>query len=211
MTSVMGSPILSLLIATNCLLVRARVNESVDGLYNVVAVAETDAKCVEVARQLQPDAAIIGSDISGAGAAALFRRIRHNCPRTRICFLTEAPPDRDIREAGETDMAHLVSVHPREELREVLRSIALDLLGNRPKQADDSSGADVPGRDEFDPLLTLRQRQIVALLRTKASNKEIARQLGLSEGTVKVHLHSIYERVGVSGRTQLIAKSSAPD
>jgi DNA-binding NarL/FixJ family response regulator len=52
----------------------------------------------------------------------------------------------------------------------------------------------------------LRQRQIVTLPRSRSSNKEIARGLGLAEGTVKVHLHSIYERIGVSSRRQLISK-----
>ena len=55
--------------------------------------------------------------------------------------------------------------------------------------------------------LTLRQNQIVAMLKIGSSNKEIAQVLGLSEGTIKVHLHRIYQRVGVSNRTQLAARS----
>ena len=52
--------------------------------------------------------------------------------------------------------------------------------------------------------LTRRQLQIVQLLKTGASNKEIARVLGISDGTVKVHLHAIYEKFEVVNRTQLI-------
>jgi DNA-binding NarL/FixJ family response regulator len=52
----------------------------------------------------------------------------------------------------------------------------------------------------------LRQRQIVAILKRGSSNQEIAQLLGLAEGTVKVHLHSIYQRIGVSNRRQLAAK-----
>jgi RNA polymerase sigma factor (sigma-70 family) len=51
--------------------------------------------------------------------------------------------------------------------------------------------------------LTARQREIVMLAANGLSNKEIARRLGLSEGTVKVHLHSIYRRLGIRNRTAL--------
>jgi DNA-binding NarL/FixJ family response regulator len=53
--------------------------------------------------------------------------------------------------------------------------------------------------------LTRRQLQIVRLLTTGASNKEIARALLISEGTVKVHLHTIYEKCGVTSRSKLVA------
>lgn len=51
--------------------------------------------------------------------------------------------------------------------------------------------------------LTARQREILALLLEGRSNKEIARSLGILEGTIKVHLRSIMQRLGVHNRTQL--------
>jgi DNA-binding XRE family transcriptional regulator len=45
-------------------------------------------------------------------------------------------------------------------------------------------------------------------LKTGASNKEIAQVLGICDGTVKVHLHSIYEKLEVAGRCKLIAKAT---
>jgi len=55
--------------------------------------------------------------------------------------------------------------------------------------------------------LTLRQNHIVAMLKVGSSNKEIAYVLRLLEGTIKVHLHRIYQRIGASNRTQLAAQS----
>jgi DNA-binding NarL/FixJ family response regulator len=52
--------------------------------------------------------------------------------------------------------------------------------------------------------LTRRQLQIVQILKTAASNKEIARALGISTGTVKVHLHAMYEKLEVTSRNKLI-------
>jgi hypothetical protein len=43
-----------------------------------------------------------------------------------------------------------------------------------------------------------------------SSNKEIAHVLGLSEGTIKVHLHRIYQRIGVSNRTQWLSSHLRP-
>jgi two-component system nitrate/nitrite response regulator NarL len=54
-------------------------------------------------------------------------------------------------------------------------------------------------------LLTAREQAIANLASIGLSNKEIARQLELAEGTVKVHLHSIYRKSGVKNRTALAA------
>ena len=85
------------------------------------------------------------------------------------------------------------------------RQAPIELSGDGEKAIDDLS-EDGTQSGKLTALLTVRQRQIVALLNTGSSNKEIARALGLAEGTVKVHLHSIYQRVGVSNRLQLAAK-----
>ena len=53
-------------------------------------------------------------------------------------------------------------------------------------------------------LLTTRQREIVALVAQGLSNKAVGRRLNLTEGTVKVHLHQIYKKVGVPNRTALV-------
>jgi two-component system nitrate/nitrite response regulator NarL len=51
--------------------------------------------------------------------------------------------------------------------------------------------------------LTTRERQIVLVLSDGVSNREIGRRLRLAEGTVKVHLHNIYQKLGISNRTAL--------
>jgi len=52
--------------------------------------------------------------------------------------------------------------------------------------------------------LTSREREIVLTLAEGLANKEISRRLNLSEGTVKVHLHNIYGKLGVKNRTALV-------
>jgi two-component system nitrate/nitrite response regulator NarL len=64
-----------------------------------------------------------------------------------------------------------------------------------------------PGRStEFlSTALTERERQIMHLVSTGQSNKEIARELNLTEGTVKVHLHHIFQKLAINNRTALAA------
>jgi two-component system nitrate/nitrite response regulator NarL len=52
---------------------------------------------------------------------------------------------------------------------------------------------------------TGRQREISSLVTQGLSNKEIALRLKVSEGTIKLHLHNVYQRMGIRGRTALTA------
>ena len=54
--------------------------------------------------------------------------------------------------------------------------------------------------------LTSREREIVLALAEGLSNKGVGRRLNISEGTVKVHLHTIYQKLGVKNRTALAVR-----
>jgi two-component system nitrate/nitrite response regulator NarL len=61
--------------------------------------------------------------------------------------------------------------------------------------------------------LTVRERQIALLVCDGLSNKQLGEQLNLTEGTVKVHLHKIYRKLGLRNRaalSALVATSRAP-
>ena len=66
------------------------------------------------------------------------------------------------------------------------------------------------------PALTNRERQIIRLVSEGLSNKEIGRRLKITDGTIKVHLHKIFEKLQVRNRTALAAvhlsqKTEQPD
>jgi two-component system, NarL family, nitrate/nitrite response regulator NarL len=54
--------------------------------------------------------------------------------------------------------------------------------------------------------LTPRQREIALLVMSGLRNKEIASELRLCEGTVKIHLHNIFQKLGIKSRTALLAR-----
>ena len=190
---------------------RAGIREvlSADRLYGLTAIAETGAECVKLMQGLQPHVAIIDVNISHPGAADILREAKRKRWKTRICLLTGDQIPLDVLEAGKDGTAAFVNARCPAELRNELREIAIDLRSKNTIPAPDS--AKVHKASLGAPGLTLRQKQIVGMLRIGSSNREIAQVLGLAEGTVKVHLHRIYQRVSVSNRTELAAKSFAPD
>lgn len=60
-------------------------------------------------------------------------------------------------------------------------------------------------------LLTAREREVVQLVSSGLSNKLVARNLGLREGTVKIHLHNVYRKLRIPNRMTLIATGIGAD
>jgi DNA-binding NarL/FixJ family response regulator len=57
------------------------------------------------------------------------------------------------------------------------------------------------------PRLTPRQQDLLRLVAAGHTNSQIARRLGIAEGTVRTHLESIYEKLGVSSRTAAVTRA----
>ena len=66
-------------------------------------------------------------------------------------------------------------------------------------------------RDEWRNVLSLREFEVALLVAEGASNKQVARQLGVCEGTVKLHVRSIFRKVGASSRYRLIKFGASPN
>jgi DNA-binding NarL/FixJ family response regulator len=62
--------------------------------------------------------------------------------------------------------------------------------------------------EQWTQRLTRREQQVALLIVRGLSNKEVARELGLSDGTVKLHVHRIFQKTGVRNRYSLIIQMS---
>jgi DNA-binding NarL/FixJ family response regulator len=62
--------------------------------------------------------------------------------------------------------------------------------------------------NEWSKVLSPREREIALLVGRGLSNKDVARELGLSPGTVKIHLHSIFMKLGERSRQRLIVRQA---
>ena len=59
--------------------------------------------------------------------------------------------------------------------------------------------------EHFERVLSAREREVMLLVAEGLPNKEIARRLNLSEGTVRIHVHNIYQKTGIGSRAALTA------
>ncbi len=72
---------------------------------------------------------------------------------------------------------------------------------DRLKQLSDTLGAGEPA------VLAPRERELIKLVQGGLRNREIAQKLGVTEGTIKVYLHTVFQKLGVSSRTELAIRA----
>lgn len=132
------------------------------------------------------------NDISG------IRRLRAHYPMVRIA-VTASFLNRDMIVECLRAGVHgcIAKASPSTELME-----ALEIIGNGriyvPANVSDEAPEEHP--TAAPKLLSQRQREVLDVLASGKSNKEIARQLGIAEGTVKVHVNAVFRTLGVHNR-----------
>ncbi|WP_042695199.1 response regulator transcription factor [Azospirillum sp. B506] len=137
--------------------------------------------------------------------------LRDRQPNAKVVVVSASEAQADVREALENGAAGYI---PKSSSVKIMLS-ALDLIFSggvyvpatvlREGVESDQRGAGgvIPPTDpQLEQLLTQRQREVLDRLREGKSNKQIAHELGLSEGTVKIHMTAIFKSLGVRNRTQ---------
>lgn len=123
--------------------------------------------------------------------------IRRNHPKARLIVLTTYDSDEDIHRALEAGaMGYIIKAMPYQVLIEAIRRVS---AGKR--YIPDSVSRQLADRLP-DSELTPREHEVLTLIVKGKSNREIATDLGITEGTVKCHVNVILGRLGVSARTQ---------
>jgi len=182
----------------------------------VVGEAEDGLDAVDKVRRLSPDIVVMDVQMPGAGGVDGVRAIRAAGLDARIVMLTVSDDDEDLLEsikAGANGYL-LKNIRPEqlfEDLRGLLRGEApiaagiahklLEALREAPSRARSISGAQVAQGTE----LTRREAEILGLVANGLSNKEIAGELTITEGTVKNHVHNALEKLHLSNRVQAAA------
>jgi DNA-binding NarL/FixJ family response regulator len=134
----------------------------------------------------------IDPDSLGADEALLVRELQHRGLAPRCCLITTRPRRRMKQRLRELECLTCINTRmPIEEFHEALARRALGITAPRDK-----------GRDNPGPRVTARHAELLRLLQRGLQNKAIARELGIAEGTVRNHLHSLMKRLGVRNRMQ---------
>lgn len=177
--------------------------------FEIVASCSGGTSCVEAIRTLEPDVALLGDslpDLTGSDVLAIINA--ENLP-TRLVFFAEEIEHGDLAAAITAGTCSAIPKHASPEtlvqsLRLVVEGGGSLVLGPSPELAPAGKEADVPINNVL-AVLTDREREIMRLVSEGLSNKAVARRLNISQGTIKVHLHHIYQKLEINNRTVLAA------
>ena len=180
----------------------AQLVGSADDLDLVGEARDGDEAIVEAAR-LRPDVVLMDLSMPGTDGIEATRRIVRDNPEVQVLILTSFSDRGRILGAIEAGAIGYLLKHAEPET--ILAGIRELARGGSPL---DPTAARIllsqRGTTEPAPTdqLTGREREVLLLVRDGLPNKTIARRLGITERTVKAHLTHVFERLGVTDRTQ---------
>jgi DNA-binding NarL/FixJ family response regulator len=165
----------------------------------VVAQAGNGEEAVKLHGLHRPDITLMDLRLPGISGVETIRSIRIQSPKARFIVLTTYEGDEDIYQAMEAGASgYLVKGMPQEMLVNAVKRVH---AGGRYLPPPVSQALTSRTRDSN---LSNREREVLALLASGNSNREIAGQLGITEATVKCHVSVILMRLNVSDRTQAV-------
>ena len=166
----------------------------------VVAQAADGVEAVDLYARTHPDVALVDLRMPKLDGVEVVEQIRAQFPEARIVMLTTFDADDDVDRALRAGAkAYLLKDVSPQELLACVRAVRAGQSWVSPaiatKLAERATGVN----------LTTREMAVLRLLAAGKSNHEIADALGISEGTVKIHLTHLFAKLGVASRTEAIA------
>jgi len=174
--------------------------------FEVVATATTGEDALAAVRKHKPHVLVLDIRMPKGDGLWVLKQIHTEKLPTRVVLLTATLDEDEVLDAMQSSVSGLVlkeaaAVKLVETVRRVQRgeralepmlvSRALERLSQREEAK------------KLVEVLSRRETEIVKMVAAGLRNKEIALKLSIGEGTVKTHLHTIYEKLGVHGRVEL--------
>jgi DNA-binding NarL/FixJ family response regulator len=175
--------------------------------FEVVAEASDGDEAVMLARATSPDVILMDlrmPRVDGVSATARIAGGEAGTPPPRVLILTTYESDDQILAAIEAGASgYLLKAAPQAEIVAGIRSVAAGQSALSPQVAVRLvERMRRPGPDAV--VLTARELDVLRLVATGHSNKQIAVTLGIGESTVKTHLLKVFDKLGVADRTRAV-------
>jgi DNA-binding NarL/FixJ family response regulator len=167
----------------------------------VVGAASDGEEAVAMAFEERPDIVLMDVSMPGMSGIEAVRRLMRAVPDSRVVMLTSfSQRDVVIESFDSGAVGFLLKDAEPNELINGIRAAARGDAPVSPRAAREL----LQDRTQRRPLeeLTQRERDVLTLVGRGLANKQIAWRLGISEKTVKAHLGSVFDRLGVADRTQ---------
>jgi DNA-binding NarL/FixJ family response regulator len=156
--------------------------------------AHNEAEAVALSTRYEPDVALIDLFVGSESGAEICRRLRAVSPKVKVLFISGAGKisESAARAAGASGF-----ISKDWGARPVAEAVLAVARGGSVFQA---------GGDELPAGLSPREREVLELIATGATNAEIAAQLYLSPHTVKEHTSALYRKLGVRNRAEAVQR-----
>jgi DNA-binding NarL/FixJ family response regulator len=176
--------------------------------FDVVACVYSSDDALAQVQRLEPAILIVDVRLPPAGGLAVARELRDAGSATRVVVLTAALSEREALEARQAGIRGVVLKDmPTRQLVQAIRKVhsggdfvemtstsrAIALLTKRETSLQ-----------QLQTVLTTREMEVLRAAATGAPNAEIAKRLSIGSGTVKMHLYSIYKKLRVNSRVELM-------
>lgn len=168
----------------------------------LVGEASSGDKALAICQQELPDVILMDMVMPDMDGLETTRKVLEQCPSVKIIILTSFTKDtyvQDALEAGAT--SYLLKDSSIDQLAEAIRSA----YTGQPTLSPEATRALVnskSGPQSFEPDLTRREKQVLALIVEGLSNEEIADRLVISHATARHHVSACISKLGVKNRTQ---------
>ena len=203
MTTDDAKPPVRLLLAEDQVMIREALASllTFEGEFEVVAQVGRGDEVLKAAQDTNPDVAVLDIEMPGLDGLAAAELKQHH-PRTKIVILTTFGRPGFLRRAMESGVsAFLVKDSPADKLTQTIRRV---LAGERVIDPDLAAAALADGLNPLTP----RERDVMAASADGGTIAEIARELYLSEGTVRNYLSACIQKTGARNRAEALRIAS---
>ena len=176
--------------------------------YAIAATAGSGDEALKLVDQIGPDVLLLDLQMPGGSGMGVVRALRSKANAPKIVILTAAIDDASLMEARSLGVAGMVLKNSDPAyLLDCLDGIRTSGSWLDPELSARMEDLDKTYAESRRPALTPRERQVIQFVSQGLRNREIAKALGVTEGTVKVYLHGVFDKVGVSSRTELAIRA----
>ena len=200
----MSEEIIKVMIVDDHLLVRDGINLLLSTFDDILVTSVVDRgdKALMLCKQEQPDVILMDMLMPEQDGPESIMRIKKSFPEIKVIALTSfVEEDLVVRSIQAGAIGYLLKNVSAEKLAEAIRA------ANLGQSTIEASAAQVllqasQKPEKLGDNLTERERQVLALIAEGMTNKEIAQQLSLSHGTVRVYVSHVLAKLGVGNRTE---------
>ena len=175
--------------------------------FELLGRARTVAEANKQVTSLKPDLLLLDVNLPDGTGLDVLRKLSRSRSRPRVILLTAGMDESQLLTAADLNPEGMVlKTSDPSLLTECMDAVVAGKrwvdpeIAERTRQAEEKAASAPP--------LTRRERELVELVRQGLRNRDIAAELGVTEGTVKVYLHAIFDKFHVENRTELALRAA---